>query len=138
MEKLFPRVTIGAVIFNNENKLLLLKSNKWHGKYIIPCGHVEFGETLQQAVQREVKDETGLSVENIKFIRYGEMINSNEFFDKKRHFVSINFQCQAVNKSIKLNSEAQSYVWLTLDQALHIKTDSLTKASLEKLKNFHK
>ena len=133
MEKLIPRVTIGAVIFNNEGKILLMKSHKWHGKYIIPCGHVEFGETLEQAVEREVREETGLKVEKIEFIRYGEMISSDEFFDKKRHFVSLNFSCQTKEQNVHLNSEAQSYVWTSLEQALLFKIDSLTRASLVKL-----
>ncbi len=63
MEK--PRVTIGALVFNEKNEILLLKSEKWHGKYTVPCGHVEFGELLEDAVRREVMEETRLEVEYI-------------------------------------------------------------------------
>ncbi|MBU0457462.1 MAG: NUDIX domain-containing protein [Nanoarchaeota archaeon] len=134
MDKKIPRVTIGAVVFNNNNELLLLKSKKWHDRYILPCGHVEFGETLIEAVKREVKEETNLQVNNVEFLRYDELIKSSEFHDTDRHFVSLNFKCIAENSDIILNDEAQSYIWVNLNSALKLNTDSLTRLSLEKLK----
>ena len=81
-----PRVTIGAMIFNpTEEKILLLKSSKWNGLYIFPCGHVEFGEKLEDAVLREVKEETNLTVKDITFLRVMEFINSKEY--QKKNFI---------------------------------------------------
>ncbi|MFC1800907.1 NUDIX domain-containing protein [Nanoarchaeota archaeon] len=133
MDKKIPRVAIGAVVFNDKDELLLLKSKKWHGKYILPCGHVEFGETLVDAVKREVKEETGLDVDKVEFLRYGEMINSSEFHDVDRHFVSLNFKCSTNNNNVILNEEAQEFIWVKIEDALNLETDSLTKASLVKL-----
>jgi nucleoside triphosphatase len=128
--KLIPRITIGAVIFN-KGKILLLRSKKWHNRYIVPCGHVEFGEKLTAAVKREVKEETGLRVSDIKLIRVGEMIGSNEYFDNKRHFVSLNYSCLVKTDKIKLNEEAESYLWLKPSDALKLKLDSLTRAAIK-------
>lgn len=135
MNKNYPEVAIGAVIFNTENKVLLLKSAKWNDRFILPCGHVEFGETLIDAVKREVKEETNLDVNNIKLIRVGELINSEEFHQSERHFVSLNFKCETQDKNVILNHEAEEFIWKNLDEALQLNIDSLTKASLLKLKN---
>ncbi|ADO77499.1 NUDIX hydrolase [Halanaerobium praevalens DSM 2228] len=40
----YPEPTVGAIIFNPDNKILLCKSHKWNNQYIIPGGHIELGE----------------------------------------------------------------------------------------------
>ena len=57
--KQFPEPTVGALVFNPEGKILLIKSYKWTGKYVISGGHIELGESIEQALKREVKEETG-------------------------------------------------------------------------------
>lgn len=71
-----PRLT-SAVIVIHEGKFLLAERNKenYNGYYIIPGGGVEFGETTEQAAIREIKEETNLDVEIIKFVGYKEIIN---------------------------------------------------------------
>ena len=82
----FPEPTVGALIFNPEGKIFLMKSHKWFGKYVIPGGHIELGETAADAVKREVKEETGLDVDDVKFIMHQEFI-FDEVFWKKKHFI---------------------------------------------------
>jgi hypothetical protein len=48
-DQIFPEPTVGAFIFNAEGKLLLLESHKWPGRYVVPGGHVELGERLEEA-----------------------------------------------------------------------------------------
>lgn len=127
-----PSVTIGALVFNKEKRLLLLRSHKWHGRYIVPCGHVNFGEKLIDAVQREVKEETDLNVKNIKFLTLNELINSEEYHDKRRHFISLNYTCETSETEITLNDEAEAYEWVSPKEALNKNIDSLTKSSIEK------
>jgi ADP-ribose pyrophosphatase len=54
---------VGAVVFR-ENKVLLVKRNKPPGKglWAIPGGRLELGETLQEAAEREVREETGVII----------------------------------------------------------------------------
>ena len=59
-EQTFPEPTVGVFIFNQIGELLLLKSHKWPGKYVVPGGHVELGERLADTAIREAKEETGL------------------------------------------------------------------------------
>ncbi len=71
-----PRVG-SAVLVEHEGKFLLGKRNKKNafGKWIIPGGGVDFGETIEEAGIREIKEETNLDVELVKFLCHKEIIN---------------------------------------------------------------
>jgi nucleoside triphosphatase len=43
----YPEPTVGALIFDPAGRLFLMRSHKWAGKYVVPGGHVELGETLE-------------------------------------------------------------------------------------------
>lgn len=81
-----PRVGVGVFVFKN-NKFLMGKRKGSHGegRWSIPGGHLEFGETFEEVAKREVLEETGL---NIKNIRFGAV--TNDFFkDDKKHYITI-------------------------------------------------
>lgn len=131
-DQVFPEPTAGAFIFNQAGELLLLKSHKWPGKYVIPGGHVELGETIEQAVIREAKEETGLDVYDLQFINFQEFIHDPAFW-KKRHFIFFDYVCKTDSLEVQLNDEAQEHVWVKLDVALHLELDSYTRTSIEKI-----
>ena len=76
MQNKRPRVG-SAVLVEHEGKFLLGKRNKKNafGKWIIPGGGVDLGETIQEAAIREIKEETNLDVELTSFICHKEIIN---------------------------------------------------------------
>ena len=79
-----PIVAVGALIRNKKGKILLVQSPKWLEKrYSVPGGHVEIYEKLEDAVKREVKEETGLDVLPIKLLLIQQVINPEEFYEKK-------------------------------------------------------
>lgn len=53
----YPEPTVGAIIYNPDNKVLLCKAHKWNDKYIIPGGHIELGEKMEEALKREILEE---------------------------------------------------------------------------------
>lgn len=59
-----PRITVDAVVFNTRSQLLLIQRRyePFKGMWALPGGHVEEGETCQQAVMRELHEETGLKL----------------------------------------------------------------------------
>ena len=85
-EQQYPEPTCGALIFNPAGKIFLMKSHKWKDKYVIPGGHIELGEKMEDALKREIKEETGLDVFDIEFLFFQEFIFGEEFV-KKRHFI---------------------------------------------------
>lgn len=125
-----PRVTVGALIRKGD-QVLLVKSHKWFGKYVLPGGHVEFGETQLDAVKREVLEETGLLVGNLEFIEYVEVINSPEFWKPGKHFVGANFLCQMSGGDLQLNDEHEEFVWCTLQEALALDLVPVTRHTIE-------
>ena len=65
-------VGVGAAILNKERKLLITLREKAakneRGKWEIPGGSVEFGETFEQAVKREIKEELGIEIDIIELL----------------------------------------------------------------------
>jgi nucleoside triphosphatase len=131
-DQIFPEPTVGVFIFNPAGELLLLKSHKWPGRYVVPGGHVELGERIEQAVVREAKEETGLEVYDLKFIGFQQFIYDPAFW-KRRHFIFFDYACRTDSLEVKLNDEAEEHVWAGLEAALHLPLDAYTRSSLEKI-----
>jgi len=85
MKKLFPRVGVGVIV-RKGNKILLLKRIGAHdaNTYCPPGGHLEYGESPEQCAKREVKEETGCQIKNIRFLA----VNNDKFKKDKKHYVT--------------------------------------------------
>ncbi|MFZ5909872.1 MAG: NUDIX domain-containing protein [Chloroflexota bacterium] len=129
-EQRFPEPTVGVFIFDAQGKLLLLESHKWPGKYVVPGGHVELGERLEQAAVREAKEETGLDVYDLEFINFQQFIYDPAFW-KRRHFIFFDFAARTDSAEVALNEEAQKFIWIEPRQALGLPLDSYTRTSIE-------
>lgn len=128
-EQTYPEPTVGALIFNSQGKLFLMKSHKWYGKYVVPGGHIELGETLREALQREVKEETNLDVNEIEFLCHQEFIYDPNFW-KHRHYIFFDFTCRATSTEVILNNEAQSYIWVDPETALEMEIEPFTERAI--------
>lgn len=128
--KQFPEPVVGAFIFNGEGKLLLMKSHKWSDLHVVPGGHVEIGETIVEALKREVKEETNLDVVDPEFICFWEFIQGEEFHEKK-HMIFLNHKVTAINSDIILNNEGQEYLWVSPKDALKLPLEHYTRMTIE-------
>ena len=130
-----PKATVGAIVLNRTGEILVLNSKKWNGNYTLVAGHIEFGETAKQAVKREVKEETGLDVENINFLALEERIQQNDIgeFHKSGHWICLNYTCETVNGDVILNAESESYGWFESTKLLGLNNvDSITRKTVQK------
>jgi len=127
-----PEPTVGALIVNKEGKILLTKSHKWFDKYTLPGGHIEVGETMRDAVIREVREEVGLDVEVAEMLLMQEAIFAKEFW-KRKHFIFFDFLCKSKDQQVKLDGrELQEYVWEYPGAAFRLELDSFTRKTLER------
>ncbi len=129
----YPELTVSAVIFNTDNKILLCKSHKWDDKYVIPGGHVEHLEKMEDALRREILEETGLSIYDIKPVGLKECFYSNEYYSD-RHFIFMDYTCRTSSNEVVLNDEAQEYVWVSLDDISGYPLGGFTETLLNKIK----
>jgi len=126
----YPEPTVGALIFNDKNQLLIVKTHKWKGKYTIPGGHVEMGEYLEEALKREIQEETGLNLIKAKYLCYQEFVFDDSFWEK-RHFIFFDFVCRVEDGVVQLNEEAQDYAWVDIDKIDDYPVDVYLKHSLD-------
>jgi molecular chaperone GrpE (heat shock protein)/8-oxo-dGTP pyrophosphatase MutT (NUDIX family) len=118
-DKKYPPVAAGAFIFNDKNELLLVKSPRWHDKYLPVGGKIEQGETIIAALRREVKEETGLDISEPEFIAVTDGLDLAGKNNKDyRHLIFIDFMATAQNGKVRLNGEHSGYKWLTLEEWL--------------------
>jgi nucleoside triphosphatase len=131
MEQRFPEPTVGALILNHHGKLLLVRSHKWFDRLTIPGGHIELGETMEQAVKREVKEEVGLDVEVVDFVLTQEAIFSPEFW-KRRHYIFFDFLCRCQTDTVTVDGvEVQDHLWVEPTEALTMNLDSFVRRSIK-------
>jgi ADP-ribose pyrophosphatase YjhB (NUDIX family)/phosphoglycolate phosphatase-like HAD superfamily hydrolase len=126
-----PICTVGALIFDAENRVLMIRTQKWSNLWGIPGGKIKFGEPSVDALHREIKEETNLDIECLKFVIAQDCIQSKEFY-RQAHFVLLNYTCRARGEAaVKLNEEAQEFRWVTPAAALEMALNQPTRTLLE-------
>ena len=129
MKRLYPNqpiVGVGAVIVCN-GKILLekRKSEPGRGKWTIPGGLVELGESAEQTVIREVKEETNLKVEEPKLIDVVNSITLDENDKIKYHFVIVDYFVKLEGGKLKAADDAAKLRWVPFDK---VENYDLTKS----------
>jgi len=87
MNEQIPKVGVGVMIFK-DGKVLLGKRKNAHGEgqYAFPGGHFEYMETFEECVRREIAEEIGIEIDNIKF----QLVGNVKAFAPK-HYVQVSF-----------------------------------------------
>ncbi|OGY28094.1 MAG: hypothetical protein A2802_00385 [Candidatus Woykebacteria bacterium RIFCSPHIGHO2_01_FULL_43_29] len=117
-------------LLTRNNKLLLIKrSDKCSnpGTWSLPGGALEKDETPESGIKREIKEETGLSINNLKLI-HTVALNEKEAFSDKPALLLV-WAGRAKTEDVQLNWEHDQFKWVTKQEAL--KEESLTKFNRE-------
>jgi nucleoside triphosphatase len=122
---------VGIFILNPQREILLLKSHKWQNQYVVPGGHIEFGEKVEDAVKREAKEETGLDVFEPKFLCLYQYINDGEYYKENKHMLFLEYLVKTKNHSVSLNDESEDYVWVKLKDSLKLPLYHYTRKAIE-------
>jgi molecular chaperone GrpE len=111
-------LTIKAVVVNNDKVLVLRRSKKekFNKKaYDLPGGHVDKGESVEECLEREIRDETGLDAEVGDILSVEEYPKDHEMFDKMK---ALRFIAYTNSDDVELSDEHDKFEWLTFEEAI--------------------
>jgi ADP-ribose pyrophosphatase len=138
IRKHHPKPAVGAVVFHREKVLLVKRTNPpQKDLWAIPGGSVRLGETLQQAAEREIREETGLTV------KAGEPIHTFDIIDRSPdgtilfHYVIVDLRADYISGKIKASDDAADAAWFSPEDIKKLKISSTTQTLLLKLGFIH-
>jgi 8-oxo-dGTP diphosphatase len=118
-----PFLAVSAAIFRDGRVLIVRRARPpAQGLYTLPGGGVELGETLEQAVVREVREETALEIEPIGLAGFRQAIARDGSGRIERHFVILPFAARWIAGDIVLNEELVEAHWLAPTELAELKT----------------
>lgn len=130
-----PIVAVGALILQDHNILLVKRKNEpGKGRWSIPGGTVELGESLKDAVVREVYEETGLVVEVYELLDIIEVIRKDNDGNIVFHYVILDYLAKPAGGTLRAASDASDVIWVTVDEAMNMEITESLRAMLHKLK----
>ena len=108
-----PYLAVSAVIVRGDEFLAVRRARPpMQGLFTLPGGGVEIGESLHEAVQREVREETGLTIEPKALAGTREVVSRDEAGRVQRHFVILSFAARWVAGEPRLNEELLEARWI--------------------------
>ncbi|GIW46146.1 MAG: DNA mismatch repair protein MutT [Deltaproteobacteria bacterium] len=112
-------LTVDPIIVTDEGKVVLIKRafDPYKDCWALPGGMVEYGETVEEAVRREAKEETGLDVEIERLVG----VYSDPGRDPRGHFVSVSFLCRPVGGEFRRSRETKEVKAFSKEELKSIK-----------------
>jgi ADP-ribose pyrophosphatase YjhB (NUDIX family) len=112
-----PLIGVGAVIIEAGRVLLIRRGTEpLLGEWSLPGGVLECGETLQEAVVREAREETGVVVEPGEMLGVYERVIRDEEGRVRYHYVLIDFLCHQAGGDARAGSDAADVCWFRRDE----------------------
>lgn len=136
-----PYLAVSAAIFRAGRVLIVRRARPpAHGLYTLPGGGVELGETLEQAVMREIREETALAIEPLELVGFRQAIVRDAAGRVERHFVVLPFAARFIGGEIMLNEELAEAKWLLPSEISELKTTeglaAIVAAAAERMARF--
>ncbi len=132
-----PQVAIGAIVFKENQVLLVRRGNPpSKGQWAIPGGRVKLGETLQEAAEREIFEETGLHIRAKAPIFNFEFIERDPSGRIVYHYVIIDLEAEYISGELRPADDALDALWVSQKQIKKLNVNATTRKALKKLYNF--
>src|SRR3972149_5541929 len=128
-----PTVAASAIIFKEERVLMIKRSKEPNkGKWSIPGGGIELGETLAQAVKREVREECSIEIEVERVFYTTENIIRDDDGRVKYHYVLVDMLAKYAGGETKAQSDAEECRWVTAEELSELDITPRLRAVLER------
>jgi ADP-ribose pyrophosphatase YjhB (NUDIX family) len=115
-----PQIAVSASIFRDGQLLLVRRARSpAKGYYSLPGGRVEYGETLHEALVREVTEETALTIEVVGLAGWRDVVPSPA---NAGHYVILSFAARWIAGEPSLNDELDDALWIEPDSIGDFKT----------------
>jgi 8-oxo-dGTP diphosphatase len=114
-----PVVGVGGVVVRDRRVLLARRGKEpLYGRWTVPGGTVELGETLEEAVVREMEEETGLRVEPVEVLAVFDRIDRDG--ERVRyHYVIVDYRCRWRSGEARAASDALEVAWVADEELPH-------------------
>ena len=131
-----PQIAVSAAIFRDAKVLLTRRARSpAKGFYSLPGGRVEFGESLHQALAREIDEETGLDIEIIGLAGWREVLPAAA---GAGHYLIMSFAARWVAREPVLNDELDDYRWIAPEALAGLGDLKLTGGLEEVIQSAHR
>lgn len=132
--QLFPQAAVGAVVFKNDKILLVQRAKAPNaGQWAIPGGRIKPGETLQQAAEREILEETGITIRAGEPIYSFDVIEKNTDGSVRFHYVIVDVLGEYVKGKPQPADDALAVDWVSKKELSVLTVNETTRALLERL-----
>ena len=113
-----PITAVSGAVFNHEGRILLARraNPPARGKWSFPGGVVRLGESQEEALKREIREECGLEVEVGPVVSVTSKIVPNDKGEIQYHYVLLDFLCRATKDVITVGSDALEARWVSVQE----------------------
>lgn len=126
-------VGVGGVVVRNHKALIIKRAHEPRkGEWSLPGGLLELGESLQDAVRREIKEETMLDVSVGPIIETFDRVHRDDKGRIRYHFVIVDFVCWSDHGEAMPGSDADGVAWVSAGEIDEYKVNAHAKAVIEK------
>jgi 8-oxo-dGTP diphosphatase len=129
-----PLVGVGAVAIRDGSILLVKRAfEPGAGKWSIPGGLLELGETLSEACAREMKEETGIDIEVLELINVFDMVDRDDSGKVLYHYVLVDFLAKPIGGVEEPSAEVTEMKWVTREEARKMDLTRTARRVIEEL-----
>ncbi|UCF91609.1 MAG: NUDIX hydrolase [Desulfobacterales bacterium] len=129
-----PRVAVGSVVLHDDQVLLVRRGKPpSEGEWAIPGGSVELGENLQAAAEREIREETRVSVRATRIVHVFDDIRRDGTERVRFHYVIVDLLADYIEGEPAPGDDVSEARWVSRQELAHLPVNTNTLKLLKKL-----